>query len=387
MPASDDGPTRTAGSADAGGWVRLFLCGDVMTGRGIDQILPHPGKPKLYEPWVKSARDYVALAERANGPLRRPVDPAYPWGDALALLTRFQPQARIINLETAVTTSDDAQPDKGIHYRMHPANLPCLSAAGIDCCELANNHVLDWGRAGLEETLATLHAAHIRTAGAGRDAQEAAAPAVIPLGPERRILVFAYGAPSSGVPPEWAAGATHAGVSTLPELSKHAADTVASHVQAARRAGDVVVIALHWGGNWDMDTPHAQQAFARRLIDAGGADIIHGHSSHHVKGIEVYRGRLILYGCGDFLNDYEGIGGYEHYRPDLCLMYLPLVDCADGCLCQLRLVPMQIHRMQLRRAPAEGAQWLRTTLSKLGAPLGTEVVDAADDTLALRWNA
>jgi len=168
--------------------VTLFLCGDVMTGRGIDQILPHPSKPQLYEPYMRSALGYVEIAERATGPIRRPVDFPYVWGDALAELDRVRPDARIINLETAVTAAEDAWPGKGIHYRMHPANVPCISAAKIDCCVLANNHVLDWGYRGLAETLDALRGAGMRTAGAGRDEAEAAAPAAIELPGKGRVL-------------------------------------------------------------------------------------------------------------------------------------------------------------------------------------------------------
>jgi len=137
--ASDPTPPRT---------LRLLLAGDVMTGRGIDQVLAHPGDPRLHEAWVHDAREYVRIAERASGPVPAPVPPAYPWGDALAEMEAARPDLRIVNLETAITTADDAWPGKGIHYRMHPANVGCLTAAGIDACSLANNHVLDWGRAG-----------------------------------------------------------------------------------------------------------------------------------------------------------------------------------------------------------------------------------------------
>jgi poly-gamma-glutamate capsule biosynthesis protein CapA/YwtB (metallophosphatase superfamily) len=128
----------------------FFLSGDVMLGRGIDQVLPHPVPPQLHEPYVRSALGYVELAERVSGKLPRPVDFGYVWGDALEELRSRAPQARIVNLETAVTLAEDAWPGKGIHYRMHPRNVACLAAAGIDCCVLGNNHVLDWGQAGLE---------------------------------------------------------------------------------------------------------------------------------------------------------------------------------------------------------------------------------------------
>ena len=140
-------------NSNQAGPLTVFLCGDVMTGRGIDQVLPYPGLPTLYESYVKDARDYVKLAERVNGPITRPVSFKYIWGDALAELNQSGVDVRIINLETSITRSDDYWPGKSVHYRMHPQNVGCLTAAGIDACSLANNHVLDWGYAGLTETL------------------------------------------------------------------------------------------------------------------------------------------------------------------------------------------------------------------------------------------
>ena len=161
--------------------VTLFLCGDVITGRGVDQILAHPCPPGIQELYVRDARDYVALAEHANGPISRPVDPAYIWGDALAEMERIEPDARIINLETSVTTSDDYWPGKGIHYRMHPRNVDCLTAARVDICVLANNHVLDYGRAGLDETVATLVEARLKVTGAGAAIAQAQEPASVDI--------------------------------------------------------------------------------------------------------------------------------------------------------------------------------------------------------------
>ncbi|HTR05965.1 MAG TPA: CapA family protein [Paraburkholderia sp.] len=366
--------------------VCLFLCGDVMTGRGIDQILAHAGRAQLFEPYVRSATDYVKLAERATGKLPSPAAFAYPWGDALAVLAQRQPHARIVNLETAVTTSDAHCPDKSIHYRMHPANLACLTEAGIDCCVLANNHVLDWGRTGLDETLRSLHDAGIGTAGAGRNAAQAGAPAIVDIAGQGRVLVYAYGSETAGVPQAWAASARQAGINFLPDISRQSADGIASDVARGRIAGDVVVISLHWGGNWGFDVSRAERAFAQRLIDAGAADVVHGHSSHHIRGIEIYRGKPVLYGCGDFLNDYEGIPGHENYRPDLTLMYFPVVNPASGALVEFTAVPMQIRHFRVVHAPDEGAAWLHATLSRESAGYGVEVVrDERTNTFTLRW--
>jgi poly-gamma-glutamate capsule biosynthesis protein CapA/YwtB (metallophosphatase superfamily) len=304
-------PTKLPSSADL---VTIFMCGDVMTGRGIDQVLPHPGDPRIHEPVVQDARDYVALAEKAHGPIDKPVEFAYIWGDALEELERVQPDVRIVNLETSVTTSDNYWPGKGIHYRMSPPNVPCLTAARIDCCALANNHVLDWGYAGLTETLEALRGAGILTAGAGQNLAEAEAPAVIDVEGRGRVLVYSYGMPTSGIPASWGAAKERAGVGLLADLSDRAVQRVVQSVEAARRPGDVVVVSVHWGSNWGYEIPPEQVTFAHALIDVAGVDVVHGHSSHHVKGIEVYKDRLVLYGCGDFLNDYEGIRGYEQFR-------------------------------------------------------------------------
>ncbi|MBI4207544.1 MAG: CapA family protein [Betaproteobacteria bacterium] len=365
--------------------ITLFLCGDVMTGRGIDQILPHPAKPHLYEPYMRSALGYVQIAEQATGPMKRPVDFAYLWGDALAELDRAQPDARVINLETAVTASEDAWPGKGIHYRMHPANVPCLAAAKIDCCVLANNHVLDWGYRGLAETVQTLRGAGIRTAGAGNDHDEAVAPAVIVVPGTGRVLVYAFATESSGVPRGWAARKSRAGVSFLPDLSAKTADAHSQRIAAAKRPGDIVVASIHWGGNWGYAIPPEQRAFAHRLIDAAAVDVVHGHSSHHVKGIEVYRDKPILYGCGDFLNDYEGIAGHESFRADLGLMYFPQWDAASGGLARCTMTPTQIRHFRVNRAPDAGVRWLEQVMNREGAAFGTRVARTGDNRFLLEW--
>ncbi|HEY7654605.1 MAG TPA: CapA family protein [Methylomirabilota bacterium] len=364
------------------GRLTVFLCGDVMTGRGIDQVLPHPSDPRIHEEFVKDARQYVQLAEAANGPVARPVDFSYIWGDALDELARVAPDARIVNLEVSVTRSDDHWPDKGIHYRMHPDNVPCLTAAGIDVCALANNHVLDFGRAGLREALEALTRAGLRTAGAGRTLAEAREPAVMEISGKGRLVVFALGDETSGIPSSWAATSDRPGIDFLPDLSEATAIGILDRVRQVKRARDIVVASIHWGSNWGYEVPQAQQRFARRLLD-GGVDIVHGHSSHHVRPIEIYRGKLILYGCGDFLDDYEGIAGYEEFRDDLTLMYFPTLQPETGRLESLRLTPMQIRNLRVNRAAPADAEWLGRTLRRISQPFGARIELAADGTLAL----
>lgn len=369
---------------DAATTVSLFLCGDVMTGRAIDQILPHPSKPELHEPYLHDARDYLGLAQRASGDIPHPAPLAYVWGDAMVELERRRPALRIVNLETSVTRSDTPWP-KGIHYRMHPDNVGCLAAAGIDCCVLANNHVLDWSHEGLAETLATLRRARIATAGAGTDREAAQAPAILPLGDGARALVFAAATDDSGVPAGWAATTRRAGVHRLPDLSTGTAVRIAALIRRNRRPGDRVVFSVHWGGNWGYAVARGQRLFAHALIDDAGVDIVHGHSSHHPKAIEVYRDRPILYGCGDFLNDYEGIEGHEAYRGELGLMYFPTLDLASGRLLAFELVPTRIRRFRVTHAGREDRTWLFDRLRREYRTFGSDIEPGAEGAFVLRW--
>lgn len=364
---------------------RLFLCGDVMTGRGIDQILPHPSQAEIYESWVRDARQYVALAEQRNGTIIQPVDYSYIWGDALAVLERFAPAVRIINLETAVTRSDDYWPGKGINYRMHPDNTACIGAAGIDCCSLANNHVLDWGYRGLTETLASLDSQGIEAVGAGENLGQARHMSCINLPSGSRVYVTALGSTSSGIPEDWSATPKRPGVYLVNELYKEWLPDLAARIEAHKRPGDIVVCSVHWGGNWGYAIPATRRRLAQQLIDQAGVDIVHGHSSHHPLGIEVYKGKLILYGCGDFINDYEGISGHEEYRPDLRLMYLVGFDGKLGHLAQLQLVPMRAKRFQLHRAEEQDRLWIRELLDREGAELGTGLSLSGEQDLLLEW--
>jgi len=365
--------------------VTLMLTGDVMTGRGIDQILRHPGAPVLYESYVQDARDYVRLAEAVSGAIPAPVSPDYVWGDALAVMALAAPDLCIVNLETAVTTSDYAWPGKGINYRMHPANVDCLTAAHLDCCVLANNHVLDWGYQGLDETLRVLRQAGLLTAGAGADGDEAWAPATLPLPGGARLLVFACGTSSSGIPAGWCAAPNRPGVALLPDLSDITARLLADDVARRRTAGDLVQVSIHWGGNWGLEVPAAHRDFAHRLIDLGAADVVHGHSSHHPLRIEVYRGKLILFGCGDLINDYEGIGTHGSLRSDVGCLYFATLALAGGHLQQLDIVSFQLKRLRLTEADASANHWLQQIFTVGGYRLEPLQHPQALKGWSLRW--
>jgi poly-gamma-glutamate synthesis protein (capsule biosynthesis protein) len=361
--------------------ITLFFAGDVMTGRGVDQILARPSPPELHEPFVTDAREYVRLAEQVSGPVSRGVAPDYIWGDALAEWERMAPAARVVNLETSITRSDDYE-RKGINYRMHPDNVGCLRGARLGVCILANNHVLDYGPKGLIETLETLRRADICAVGAGRNRDEATSPLVHALPGDQHLIVGACAHESSGVPDHWGALTEEPGVNLLPDLSDDTAVDVAARVARCRLPGDVAVLSIHWGSNWGYDVPRSHVNFAHRLVESG-IDIVYGHSSHHVRPIEIYRDRLILYGCGDFIDDYEGISGYEAYRDDLVLMFFASLSPQTGQVLALEMTPLQIRHMRLNRASADDARWIWRKVNEISLAFGTKVVLTEQGTL--RW--
>ena len=356
-----------------------------MTGRGIEQILPYPSNPAIYESYVKDARDYVKFAEEKNGVIPKPVNFDYIWGDALMHLEKLKPDLRIINLETSITQSEDYERDKQINYRMNPKNTPCLTTAKIDCCTLANNHVLDWGYSGLEETLETLKMAGIKTSGTGKNLEDAESPAVLEVEDKGRVVIFSFGSESSGVVPSWAASERKPGVNFLDDLSSDQVQRIKRAVNAVKRQNDVVLVSIHWGPNWGYEVSTEHRLFAHRLIDEAGVDLIHGHSSHHPKGIEVYKNKLILYGCGDFLNDYEGIGTFQSYRGDLGLMYFATIKPQTGTLCTLQTVPTQIKNFKINNASEEDTCWLCRVLYHESEKLGCKL-EFNNGSLWLKWS-
>lgn len=360
----------------------LFLCGDVMTAHGLDPMQPRDDE--VGERTLQSALDYVREAVGRHTPLPRPLSFEYPWGDALHLLRREQPDLRLVNLATPITACDISSECRPPHARLHPLQLPLLAALGIDGVVLANGHALDWGCDGLHDTLVALRAAGIAGVGAGHDGEEAAAEGQWAIPGKARLRLFAFGHAGSGLPRHWAAERGRPGINWLAALDDAAVAALGAHLRATREEGDIVVVALHWGSRWGYAVTPEQRNFARALIDEAGVDLVWGYASHHPQPIEVYRGRLILYGVGGFHSGMAGPDDYQAYRPELAALYLPRL-AADGSLRELRLWPLRVHLFRLKRACGSDAQWLAHTLSRECRCHGTGLTQQGDGSLRLHW--
>jgi poly-gamma-glutamate capsule biosynthesis protein CapA/YwtB (metallophosphatase superfamily) len=222
------------------------------------------------------------------------------------------------------------QTPKRFNFRMHPAGLDVLKVADITCVNLANNHVLDFGRRGLLDTLDYLHAEHIATCGAGIHAAAAMAPAIQPLPGGRRMVVFGLACLDAGCQPSDQALHYRPGIQLLAELHANserakvsdAISRVCAIIDRYRQPDDFIALSIHWGGNWPKGIPASYRSFAHHCIDHLGVNLIHGHSAHGPMEIERHGSGLILYGCGDVFNDYEGRPDLRELRVNKGMLYI-----------------------------------------------------------------
>jgi len=237
--------------------------------------------------------------------------------------------------------------------------------------------------------LGALESGGIKTCGAGLNKLHATSPAVVEVSqqPQQRVLVFSYGTGSAGVYPEWEATEDKPGVSYL-TLDLSQIPTIRDTIAKYKQSGDIV-FSVHWGGNWGFKIEEERRQFAKKLIEEAHVDLVHGHSSHHAVGLEVWNNKLIIYGAGDFLSDYEGIQNpaYEGYRDDLALMYFPELSPETGELMSLKMVPTLLKNLRVNAASQTDANFLFDMLNEQGKKFGTSVkwTNSSDNCLELQW--
>lgn len=353
--------------------------GDTMLGRLIDQMFPQ----HVHEP--EEAR--IVKSFRSSNPDLANYTPLTPWGNTIPLL--HSADLNLLNLETSATTHPMKWPNKVFNYRMHPANIAALEAAKINYAGLANNHTLDFCEPGLLETVRTVKKAGVAFAGAGESREEATNPAVLRLKRGKRdddyeIYVWA----AADHPRDWAGVETFHFIDYTPQTRSRLKELL---TRPTPKSPALKIFSVHWGPNYSWQPAKEIQDLAHFLIDECGIDIIHGHSSHHVQGVEKYKGRLIIYGCGDFVDDYALT---PEYRNDLSGVWRVCVEedeqgesGVSGSdisrregggklkLKMLEVFPTIIERFRARRLEAgePDSEWVRQRIKSLSAEFGTKV--------------
>ena len=320
------------------GGVRLAFFGDLMLGRGLSRTLKdHP--------------------------------PEWIWGDVLPVLR--DSTAVIANLESPITSSTRRwrRTWKMFHFRADTDAIDVLICANIRFVNLANNHMMDFEARGLMDTMRSLDRAGIRYAGAGRSAAEAARPALLELPGLTLGLISATDTMAA-----FAAGSDHAGTHVIDvDPASPALAWIRASVELLRQRGaNVIVLTLHWGPNMRLSPRRRFRTFAHAAIDCG-VDVIHGHSAHIVQGVEIHKGRPILYDTGNFVDDYWKFP----FLPD-DVSFVFLLDLQVGGPQRLRMVPVRLHPEPLRIATGRDRRSINDHLRRRSAAVGTILVECAD---------
>lgn len=304
--------------------ITIGLAGDVMIGRLVNEFLDE-------------------------------APPGWIWGNLLPILQKND--LNLINLEAALTKSDKIVP-KVFNFKADPEKVRVLSEGPIHAVNLANNHLLDFSEEGLLETLQMLDGAKIAHAGAGRNAAEAAAPAILDCqGIKVGILGYTDNQPG------WIATTDRPGIRYIRIGDNQA---VAEDIKTLRPKVDLLIVSLHWGPNMRERPTQAFKAFAHHLIDLG-ADLIHGHSAHIFQGVEIYQGKLILYDTGDFVDDYAVDPRLRNDRT-----FLFLVTFADRL--SLRLIPALIEQFQVNCSEGQETEETLDRMQKLSSEFHTQLI-------------
>ena len=289
--------------------MKLLFVGDVMLGRLVNETLKH-------EP------------------------PEYPWGDTLDILKNAN--ARICNLECVIT--DVGQPwsrtPKVFHFRTDEKNTAVLQVPPINMVSIANNHVLDFEYEGLIRMVEVLKNSKIVFAGAGESFLDAST-----VGEYFTDSIIIGLIAFTDNEPDWEAAENKPGAFYVPvDLKDKRTKNLFELVKKTRDDVDILIVSAHWGPNWGYRPQPDHIPFAKQLIDSG-ADIIFGHSCHVFQGIEIYKGKPIIYSAGDFIDDYA-VDEVERNEQSFIFM----VETEGKKMVRLKLYPTVIRNMQARKA-------------------------------------
>lgn len=327
----------------------IALTGDVMLGRLVDESVIQ----------------------------NRVVPPTAVWGDVLPRM--LAADLRMVNLECVISArGQEWEPvTKTFHFRASPRAIESLQAARIDGVTLANNHILDYGHDALVDCLGLLDQARIAHTGAGVELRQALAPALVQA-PGLTVALIGI----TDNEPEWEATERRPGISFVSYGSGGLLEPYRARltlaIREAKRRAPLVVVGAHVGPNWGAPS-QAMRAFAHDVLDLG-ADCYWGHSNHTPQGIELYRGRPILYSSGDFIDDYA-VDANE--RNDLSFLFL--LDLEQDKVARIRLVPTAIEDCRVRLAKGPERSFLERTMQRKCAAFGTPLrFRGGEGTLSIR---
>jgi len=284
------------------------------------------------------------------------------------LVASFDADLVVANSEIPLTERG-TRAAKFVAWRASPAVAKEMKALGFDGVTLANNHALDYGCQGLEDTLAAFHAAGVKTVGMGKNVDDALSPAVFTFDASNRVAILSV---ACTLPLGFDAGADRPGVAPVRVSTRYEFDPMdiqdepgclptfihtradpgdvarlCREIRRLKTEGHLAVVCIHWGNAFQKRLAQYQQPLARALGEAG-CDLVLGHHPHTIHGIEVIDGMPVLYSVGNFIMDKKTVAHGESDLPSgLATQWTmspeglaAVVDTVDGEVVGLRVVPV-----------------------------------------------
>ena len=370
FPAWRDGdpPSSAHGSGSSASPDNTGDLGPAGGGTGGGASEAHPASPS---PSAVPVRETVTIAlvgdllpagRVAEAMRREGAD--YPFRKAKPVLESAD--LAVGNLETPFTSRGVPAENKQYVFKAAPEHAAALREAGFDALSLANNHILDQGLEGLEDTIAHLKEAGLAFMGAGQNEKEAYAPAML----ERNGITVALIGLSRVVPEvSWKAGPRNPGVAEAYDTTRAIAA-----IREADEKADVVVVYMHWGVERNDQPEPYQREMGRAFIDAG-ADLVVGCHPHVLQGFEPYKGRWIAYSLGNFVFTTTGLSKTQETG-------VLVAECEKSGACALRFHPMFADKFQPAPMEPEAARKLLERIESVsfGAVIGPDgTITASED--------
>lgn len=295
----------------------MIAVGDVMTDRNVGKAIAANGADSILE----KVRDLTEAAD-----------------------------VSFCNLESPLSSVGSHDP-QNCCFRARPETVKVLVDGGFDIVTLANNHTLNAGREGVLQTLDVLDKYHIQYCGAWRDKARSGEPTYLETGEGPVKLAFLGFTDLSF------------GHGSYNKVDADRANLIAQ-IKTAKRRSDLVIVTCHWGDEY-MPLPNQRQRNTAHAAINAGADLVLGHHPHTLEGIEVYKGKPILYSMGNFVFDQK-----EGERMESAVFQ---IEYSQGWGWQIMAKPVWIPRSRMGPIypEAERRDRILARLSKISKPLGT----------------
>ena len=324
-------------------------------------------------------------------------------GFVKALIESFDAHSVVGNSEIPLTKRGRPAA-KFVAWRAEPTVAQQIHGLGFDIISIANNHAVDYGREGLEDTVTAFQSMGIQTVGAGKDLDTALSPAVVTFDAITKVAIIGV---ACTLPLGSIAGANHPGIAPIRVSTRYEFDPMdlqeepgcqptyihtepnpadverlCQRIRALKQEDYLVLVSIHWGNAFQKQLAQYQRPLAH-VFQQAGCDLIIGHHPHTIHGIEVINRMPVLYSLGNFIMDEKIVGHADSGLPEgLATAWIMspealvgVVEFKSGRLRSLRIHPILLddHGFPTCVEATPGRKLLREVETYPPGPIGWEL--------------